>query len=81
VRTKFLTERTWWRLFQRRVIVRTKFLTVSVPDEGYSRDVSLCVLNFWLWAYLMKVIPEIVVVRTKFLTVMKVIPEMCRCAY
>ena len=27
-------------LFQRRVIVHTKCFTVSVPDEGYSRDVS-----------------------------------------
>ena len=39
-------ERTWWRLFQKRVMI------LSVPDEGYYRNVS------WFWAYLMKVIPE-----------------------
>jgi len=39
-------QRTWWRLFQKRVMI------FSVPDEGYSRNVS------WFSAYLMKVIPE-----------------------
>ena len=37
-------ERTWWRLFI------PIFLTLSVPDEGYSFQ------SFWLWSYLMNVI-------------------------
>jgi hypothetical protein len=39
---EFIFERTWWRLFQKRV--------VNVPDGGYSRNAS--------WTYLMEVIPE-----------------------
>jgi hypothetical protein len=48
---EFIFERTWWRLFQKRV--------VNVPDGGYSRNAS--------WTYLMEVIPETRRERTRLL--------------
>ena len=45
----------WW-LLQKRV-VHTELLTLGLPYDGYSRNVS-CTLNYWLWACLMMVIPE-----------------------
>ena len=59
-------ECTWRRLFQIRVVYIELdvyiFITLSVPEEGYSRYVS-CTLNYMstyllLWVYLKKVIPE-----------------------
>jgi hypothetical protein len=90
-------ECTWWRLFQKCVVpifwlwvylmkvipevCRANLLTLSVPDDGYSRSMSCqsfdfectwwwlfqkCVVPiFWLWVYLMKVIPETCRAHTK----------------
>ena len=84
-------ECTWWWLFQKCVVpifwlwvylmmvipevCHANLLTLSVPDDGYSRSVSCqsfdfectwwwlfqkCVVPiFWLWVYLMMVIPEV----------------------
>jgi hypothetical protein len=41
-------ERTWWRLF--RWVYLMKVIPLSVPDEGYSRNV-LCILNLLSMVY------------------------------
>ena len=43
-------------------------LTLSVPDKGCPRDTSLDFLLSWLWAYLIKVVPETVIGLSTLLT-------------
>ena len=86
----FEFEHTLWRLFQKPVVpifwiwtylmkvipetCRSNLLNLSIPYEGYSRNLSFqsfefehtlwrlfqkpVVPIFWIWTYLMKVIPE-----------------------
>jgi hypothetical protein len=58
----FIFERTRWGLFQK-CAVRCgcpNYLFLSVPDEGYSRNVpcTVAVQTIYFWAYQMRVIPE-----------------------
>jgi hypothetical protein len=58
----FIFERTRWELFQK-CAVRCgcpSYLFLSVPDEGYSRNVpcAVAVQTIYFWAYQMRVILE-----------------------